>query len=189
MRESGTVREVIERHHAESGIAADGGLSDRWVVIRLGRIPMPFLNTSARRRALALHDVNHLVAGVGTGNVGEAEISAWELASGGCGHYVAAWALDLAGMLLGMVWPIRVIRAFAAGRMMRNAYAFDVDEVLGMDLMELRHVLTRPEGSGHSSVVGSVALFIGYADTCHSRWCSVPPHGDPLAAHLGAHKG
>jgi len=121
---------------------------------------MPFLNTSARRRALALHDVNHLVAGVGTGNVGEAEISAWELASGGCGQYAAAWALDLAGMLLGMVWPIHVIRAFAAGRMMKNAYAFDVDEVLGMDLVELRHILTPPEGSGLSSVVGSVALFM-----------------------------
>lgn len=160
MHESGTVREVLKRHQAESGIAADGGLSDRWVVIRLGRIPMPFLNTSARRRALALHDVNHLVAGVGTGNVGEAEISAWELASGGCGQYAAAWALDLAGMLLGMVWPIHVIRAFAAGRMMKNAYAFDVDEVLGMDLVELRHILTPPEGSGLSSVVGSVALFM-----------------------------
>ncbi len=161
MPECVTVREVIERHRAESGIAADGGLSDRWVVIRLGRIPMPFLNTSARRRALALHDVNHLVAGVGTGNVGEAEISAWELASGGCGQYAAAWALDLAGMLLGLVWPIHVIRAFAAGRMMRNAYAFDVDEVLDMDLMELRRVLTRPQRSGFSSVVGSVSLFMG----------------------------
>lgn len=162
MSEDGTVREVVERHRAESGIAADGGLSDRWVVIRLGRIPMPFLNTSARRRALALHDVNHLVAGVGTGNVGEAEISAWELASGGCGQYVAAWALDLAGMLLGMVWPIHVMRAFAAGRMMRNAYAFNVDEVFGMELMELKHVLPRPERTSFSSVVGSVALFIGY---------------------------
>jgi hypothetical protein len=159
--ESGTVREVIERHRMESGIAADGGASDRWVVLRLGRIPMPFPNTSARRKALALHDVNHLVAGVSAGNVGEAEISAWELASGGCGKYLAAWALDLAGMLMGLVWPIHVIGAFAAGRTMRNAYAFDVDEVLDMDLAELRQVLTRPDQSGLSSIAGSVALFIG----------------------------
>lgn len=162
VHEGGTVREAIEHHHAESGIAADGGVSDRWVVIRLGRIPMPFLNTSARRKALKLHDVNHLVAGVGTGNVGEAEISAWELASGGCGQYLAAWALDLAGMLLGMVWPIHVIRAFAAGRSMCNAYSLEVDDVLDMDLMELPRVLTRREKSGPLSVVGSVALFIGY---------------------------
>ena len=162
MRDSGTVREAIERHHSESGIAPDGGISDRWVVIRLGRIPMPFLNTAARRRALALHDVNHLLAGVGTGNVGEAEISAWELASGGCGPYVTAWALDLAGMLLGMVWPIHVMQAFASGRTMKNAYTFGVDQVLDMDLTELRQVLSRPGGRSISSVVGSVALFIGY---------------------------
>jgi hypothetical protein len=162
MRDSGTVREAIERHHSESGIAPDGGISDRWVVIRVGRIPMPFFNTAARRRALALHDANHLVAGVGTGNVGEAEISAWELASGGCGLYFAAWALDLAGMLLGMVWPIHVIRAFATGRTMKNVYKCDVDWVLGMDLTELRQVLARPGRSSVSSVVGSVALFVGY---------------------------
>ena len=162
MHEGGTVREVMQRHRMESGTAVDGGLSERWVVIRLGRIPMPFLNTSARRKALALHDVNHLVAGVSTGNVGEAEISAWELASGGCGKYVAAWALDLAGLLLGMVWPIHVIRAFTGGRTMRNVYGFDIDEILDMDLVELRKMLTRPDGRNRSSIVGSVVLFIGY---------------------------
>ena len=102
------------------------------------------------------------MTGVSTGNVGEAEISAWELASGGCGKHLAAWILDLAGMLLGMVWPINVMRAFAAGRTMRNAYALDVDEVYGMDMMELRQVLTRPARGSSSSTVWSAALFIGY---------------------------
>jgi hypothetical protein len=160
VNEGGTVREVIERHRLESGTAADGGASDRWVVLRFGRIPMPFPSTSARRKIIALHDVNHLVAGVGAGNVGEAEISAWELASGGCGKYLAAWGLDLAGMLMGFVWPIHFLRAFSAGRTMRNAYAFNADEVLDMDLAKLRKLLTRPDRSYFSSIVGSAALFI-----------------------------
>lgn len=162
MDHGGTVRTVLEHHRAESGMAPDGGTSDRWVVLRLGRIRMPFLNTYGRRRALALHDVNHLVAGTSSGNVGEAEISAWELASGGCGKYVTAWALDLAGMLLGLVWPIRVLRAFTAGREMTNVYALDVDEVMKMDLLELRELLHRPTGRGSASPLGAVALFIGY---------------------------
>ena len=123
---------------------------------------MPFLNTSARRKALSFHDVNHLVAGTREGNVGEAEISAWELASGGCGRYLAAWALDLAGMLLGMVWPIHVIRAFASGRTMGNVYGLDLNEVLDMDLEELRQILRQPDDRRLSSIVRSVALFIGY---------------------------
>lgn len=146
----------------ESGMPADGGLSDRWVVLRVGRIPMPFLNTHARRKALVAHDVNHLVAGVSTGNVGEAEISAWELASGGCGRYAAAWMLDLAGMLLGLVWPVKVTKAFASGRTMTNAYALDIDTILAMTMTELRQTLTRSEGRSSSSTAASVALFIGY---------------------------
>ncbi len=45
---------------------------------------------------------------------------------------------------------------------MCNAYSLEVDDVLDMDLMELPRVLTRREKSGPLSVVGSVALFIGY---------------------------
>jgi hypothetical protein len=161
VHEGRTVREVMERHYVDAGIAADGGFSDRWVVIRLDRVPVPFPNTTARRKALALHDVNHLVAGMSTGNVGEAEISAWELASGGCGKYLAAWVLDLAGMLFGMRWPIRTIRAFAAGRTMRNVYVLDADEVFDMDLTELRRELTRPDGRDRSRML-SGALFVGY---------------------------
>jgi hypothetical protein len=170
MSEGATVREVIQRHHEQSGIAPDGGLSDRWVVIRLGRIPMPFLNTSARRRALTLHDVNHLVACFGTGNVGEAEISAWELASGGCGPYVAAWGLDLAGLLLGMVWPIHVVRAFAAGRSTGNAYAFDLEEILDLVSWIDRPVCCLPA-------------------TRHSGWSGVPGHGGHLYPYLGTDQG
>jgi hypothetical protein len=150
----------MEQHRTASGTSADGGISDRWVVIRLGRIPMPFPNTAARRRALVLHDVNHLLGGFGNGNVGEAEVSAWELASGGCGKYLAAWALDLAGMLLGMVWPAQVVRAFAAGRRTGNAYQFDIDEILDIDLEELCEVLTRDDENTFTTSVGSVALFI-----------------------------
>jgi hypothetical protein len=141
---------------------ADGGISDRWVVLRVGRVPMPFLNTSARRKALWLHDVNHLVAGTSEGNVGEAEISAWELASGGCGRYVAAWALDLSGMLLGMIWPLHVIKAFAAGRTMRNVYDLDLNDVLDMDLVELRQILHQPGNRRLASFGTSTALFVGY---------------------------
>jgi hypothetical protein len=158
----GSVREAIQRHRSESGMDADGGISDRWVVLRIGRIPMPFLNTAARRKALSLHDVNHLVAGTGEGNVGEAEISAWELASGGCGKYAAAWTLDLAGMLLGMVWPVHVIKAFTAGRTMRNVYNLDLDQILDLDLEELRQMLRRPDDRNLASILRSVGLFIGY---------------------------
>ncbi len=45
---------------------------------------------------------------------------------------------------------------------MRNAYAFDAEEILDIDLSELRKVLTRAERSGLSSIIGTAALFIAY---------------------------
>lgn len=45
---------------------------------------------------------------------------------------------------------------------MRNVYGLDVDEVLDMDLLELRQMLRQPHDWRLSSIVGSVSLFIGY---------------------------
>jgi hypothetical protein len=155
--ENASIGLLLQGQRAESGIAPNGGTDDRWVVVRLGRVPMPFPNTRARRRALDLHDVNHLLAGFHTDNVGEGEISAWELGSGGCGRYLTAWVLDLAGLLLILVWPQRISRAFRLGRLTKNVYGFDIEVVSGMKLGELRRNLTREPLSAPLSFISDMA--------------------------------
>ena len=99
-----------------SNLGADGGYSSRWVRIESKPLPFYFPNSRSRVAAARLHDLHHIATEYETDWPGEAEISAWEIASG-CGHYHAAWILDLGGLYFGIVVaPRRLFRAFLRGR-------------------------------------------------------------------------
>ncbi len=119
-----SVREARARYFAENGFPRDGGYAARWVVLRMGRVPVfAFPNTQARVRAVRLHDLHHVATGYATSWVGEAEIGAWELASG-CRDYPAAWVLNGLALTYGLLlWPRRMRAAWARGRRSRNLYA------------------------------------------------------------------
>jgi hypothetical protein len=118
-----TLREERARYFAANGFAKDGGYSARWVALRLGCVPVAVLpNTAARVRAVRLHDLHHVLTGYATTWSGEAEIAAWELASG-CGRYGAAWVLNGLALLYGLfLCPRRLAAAWRRGRRSRNLY-------------------------------------------------------------------
>lgn len=146
MPESGDVRATVgdarARYFAENGFPPDGGYDARWVRVKLGPVPVWFPNTAARVRAVRLHDLHHVATGYETDLVGEAEIGAWELASG-CRGYLAAWWLNLNAVVIGLLLsPRRVLRAFRLGRRSRNLYAEGWSEaVLGETVGRLRERL------------------------------------------------
>jgi hypothetical protein len=122
-----TLREARARYFRANGIAEDGGYAGRWVRIKLGPVPVVFPNTKGRRAVLLQHDLHHVATGYDTTLVGEAEIGAWELASGCRRHYVA-WILNLGAVVTGLVLaPRRVYRAFRRGRRSTNLYRLGVD--------------------------------------------------------------
>lgn len=117
-----TLRKARERFFARSGLGADGGYSDRWVRVEAKPFPFYFPNTRARVRAAKLHDLHHIALEFQTDWPGEAEIAAWEIASG-CGRHVWAWLLNLGAFAVGMVlFPKRLFRAFVRGRRAANLY-------------------------------------------------------------------
>jgi hypothetical protein len=106
-----------------NGFAADGGYSQRWVTVMLGPLPFSFPNSAARVRAVRYHDLHHIVTGYQTTLRGEAEIAAFELASG-CTRFPAAFHLNLGALAIGsLIAPGRCLRAFARGRRGDNLYA------------------------------------------------------------------
>ena len=140
-----SVQEALAEHLAASGLPPDAGNSDRFAVVRIFYLPYPIPNTPARKRAVRIHDLNHLVSGYETDRIGELEISAWELASGGCRDYGAAWVLDLAGLLGGLlVAPGRTVRAFWAGRSQQNLYPFEYEELLALSVADARRLASEP---------------------------------------------
>ncbi len=128
------------RYFADNNFGEDGGYGAKWVTLaKLGPLELGFPNSAARLRAVRLHDLHHLVTGYDTDWIGEAEIAAWELASG-CADYHAAWVLNLLAMPIGVLRePDRIRRAFVRGSRSRNLYDKPFDEaVLDQRLGELR---------------------------------------------------
>jgi hypothetical protein len=135
----------LDDHLAASGLPPDAGDSDPFAVVKILYLPYPIPNTRARKRAVRIHDLNHLVGGFKTDRIGELEISAWELASGGCRDYVAAWVLDLAGLLGGLiVAPRRTLRAFWAGTKQQNLYPFEYQELLSLSVADACQMVSQP---------------------------------------------
>jgi hypothetical protein len=140
-----SVREALAEHLAASGLPPDAGDSDHFAVVRIFYLPYPIPNTRARKRAVRIHDLNHLVSEYKTDRIGELEISAWELASGGCRNYATAWVLDLAGLLGGlMVAPRRTVRAFLDGRRQQNLYRFEYEELLDLSVADACRLAGEP---------------------------------------------
>ncbi|MEY2507863.1 MAG: hypothetical protein QOH01_2192 [Verrucomicrobiota bacterium] len=107
---------------ARSGLGEDGGYNARWVRVETKPFPIYFPNTACRVEAARLHDLHHIANEYATDWPGEAEIAAWEIASG-CGRHGWAWLLNLGAFTVGMVlFPRRLYRAFVRGRHCANLY-------------------------------------------------------------------
>ena len=115
-----TMGAARQRYFTENGF--DGSYNERWVKLKAGPISFAFPNAPGRVRAVKLHDLHHIVTGYQTTWTGEAEISAWEIASG-CAHFMWAWYLNTSGFAIGLaIGPRAVCRAFVRGRHTRNLY-------------------------------------------------------------------
>lgn len=122
-----SLRAARKLYFAMNNFGDNGGYDDAWVDFKLGPIPFPFPNTAGRVRAVKFHDLHHILTGYRTDLTGEFEISAWEIGAG-CRDFYAAWALNLGGLVAGLlVAPRRIARAFARGLASQSLYgqAFD----------------------------------------------------------------
>jgi hypothetical protein len=153
-----TVRDARARYFAANGFD-ESGYTDRWVRLQAGPIPIWFPNTSARVRSIRVHDVHHVVTGYATTWTGEAEIGAWEIASG-CADHAAAWVLNLMAMPIGLaIAPAATFRAFVRGRRSLNLYRATIDErLLDRRLADLVHEL-RLDCAPDQPVMVDVAAF------------------------------
>jgi hypothetical protein len=151
-----TVRETLQRHLADNGFPADGGVSDRWGVARVGPIPVCIPNIKARRNTIPIHDLNHVLSGYGHDAIGEAEIGAFEL-GGGCQGYWVAWLLDWGALLLGITRPKRLFAAFVRGRRTGNLYGKDLGALLDRSFAHVRAELGFDDN--HEGHIGDLVRF------------------------------
>jgi hypothetical protein len=141
--DASTIRSARAQYFERSGFASDGGYSDRWVQLKASGVTvLVFPNTAARVRSVKLHDIHHVLTEYDTTWTGEAEIGAWELASG-CARHYAAWVLNIGAVAVGMLFASkRIWAAFRRGRSSDNLYVANFsDELLDESVGDLRRRL------------------------------------------------
>ncbi|HRI58740.1 MAG TPA: hypothetical protein PK228_03430, partial [Saprospiraceae bacterium] len=84
----------------------------KWFVVRVGKFPFYLPNLPVRVKVARFHDIHHVLTGYPANWRGEAEIGAWEIATG-CRNSFIAWFLNGGAVFVGLfLWPHAVVRAF-----------------------------------------------------------------------------
>ena len=135
-----TVREALTLLFQRFGFN-DDAYTARWFALYIGKTPIIYLpNIPSRVRVARFHDIHHILTGYPANWLGEAEIGAWELATG-CRTLLVAWFLNGGAVFVGMfINPAAVWRAFKRGRHTRtNLYHdFKYETLLDMPVEQLR---------------------------------------------------
>ena len=132
-----TGAEILATFRADHGFEDDGGASKWFDRGSLFGMPVPILNSSHRAALIPYHDFHHWLAGCGVDELGEAEVSAWTLGTGG-GPFLGR-VYDLGALTPGVVRaPRRMRGAFLRGRAQRNVYGVPLTALLAMQEDALR---------------------------------------------------
>ena len=136
------IRDALAHHYVAHGLPLDGGASNPWFNVRIGAFTLRLPNPPARRRAVVMHDINHLVTGYNTTfSEGEMAIAAFEVGAG-CGRLAIVWFINLSVLALALVIHPRVaFAAFLRGRRSSSIYASDRDAT-ALTAMSVEHVRT-----------------------------------------------
>jgi hypothetical protein len=60
------IRDALTDHYVRHGLPPDGGASSSWFNVHIGSFVLRLPNPPARRRAVVMHDINHIVTGYNT---------------------------------------------------------------------------------------------------------------------------
>ena len=115
----------------------------KYFAIPIGKIPIRIPNIPARVKIARFHDIHHIITGYPANWLGEAEIGAWEIATG-CRTSFIAWFLNSGAAVVGLFLnPKAVIRAFLRGRNTpTNLYHdFEYEVLLNMTVKEVRDLV------------------------------------------------
>lgn len=138
------VRDALNSYYREHKLPLDGGASSPWFRVHLGPLSIPLPNPPARRRAVILHDINHLITGYNTTfSDGELSIACFEVGAG-CGPFAIAWYLDLSMFAIGLLLQPRAsFAAFLRGRQSTSLYTAqrDAETLSAMSIADVRALL------------------------------------------------
>ncbi len=134
---------LVAQKVAKKGDGPEDFYGGHWFYADILGVRVPFFPRVGFQRGLPAHDTHHMLNGYKTNWVGECETAAWELASGGCGPHVAYWIDRVFFLAIALLMaPIRTVRAWRRGWGQQNLYRLDRDQLLAMELAEVRRYVS-----------------------------------------------
>jgi hypothetical protein len=152
------VKEAREIYFSRSGFDSKT-YTESWIKLPIWNRHFYLPNFSARKKAVPLHDIDHILTEYNTDWKGEWQIAAYEIGTG-CGKYWAGWMINLQGILAGSIfYPRDSVRAFARGRRSQGVFSYEsYQPLLTEKVGDLRKRLMVPDDNVIVSV-GDVILF------------------------------
>jgi len=125
--DSWSVRAGRARYFETSGFDTQT-YTDRWIKLSVGAMNVYLPNLPARKRAVVLHDIDHVLTEYDASWRGEFEIAAFELGMG-LGRYWFGWFIHCQTLLMGApLAPRATLEAYVRGRRCHTSL-FDRDGV------------------------------------------------------------
>jgi uncharacterized membrane protein len=144
-----TLGEHLDEFYRKYNIPANGGVDDKTFEIPFPYFTLTLPNFSWRKRALYVHDLEHILNEQDTSWSGEMFIASWEISTGFWKNLpVIIFPIWTMGWGL---WkhPTSVLRGFRAGNSQRGIANLEIekDKLLNMDLDHLRMLMHKCRGS------------------------------------------
>jgi hypothetical protein len=156
-----TTEEALKDYPAARGmiprkLPRDEWYRENWVRVSMWGRRVPVFSVYGFKESLFIHDIHHLLSGYDTDWTGELEIAAWELSSGGCGRYFLYRIDRMVFTLLGLIFaPRATCRAFRCGLKHRNLFHRDPEEVMPIEIDELRRTTLSPKSASKGRQIAS----------------------------------
>jgi hypothetical protein len=133
------VKILLQQFYLNNGIPKDGGADNKTFLFQVFGLPLKLPNPEFRRKALYIHDIQHVLNKKDTSWKGEGFIAGWEIGTGMWKHFplsiLALWAMAYSLWL----YPKSVFQGFKKGLINIGIIDmnFSKDEFMNMDHDEL----------------------------------------------------
>ncbi len=114
--------QALNDFYRASGFAAETGKRPAFVDVFVGCLLIPLPNIEIRRKYIKYHDLHHVITGYSASQLGEGEVSAWELGTGSLLQPILMLMNLIAISTAIAVNPRRVFKAYLSGCKSRNLY-------------------------------------------------------------------
>ena len=116
------IDQALKQFYRDSGFEPETGKRPSFVEVFVGCLLIPLPNIEVRRKYIKYHDLHHVINGYGATQIGEGEVSAWELGTGSLLQPVLMFMNLIAISTALAVSPRRVFNAYLRGCKSRNLY-------------------------------------------------------------------